>query len=168
VKNFAGIRAAMFKFVGTVSKVMSQVLEPQLKILSPMVLGCFNERDTLVHERMIEALVLFLKQYPAAWDYVQPWKAVYPRLFQFLRNTETSSPNRTYQTLVPFLSLLDAKALDHQATRFFDEFFSNFWLGYLNPRCPPSERSIVINSYFEAVMFVLLQAGYVMTCLLTI
>jgi hypothetical protein len=125
------------------------------------VLGCFSERDPLVHERMIEALVLFLKQFPAAWEHVHAWKAIFPRLFAFLRNTDASSPSRTYQTLVPFLSLLDAKALDHQATRFFDEFFENFWLGYLNPRCPPNERGVVISSYFEAVMFVLLQSGYV-------
>src|ERR1700743_253318 len=101
------------------------------------VLGCFSERDPLVHEKMIEALVVFLRQFPTAWNYVQSWKAIFPRLFAFLRNPDASSPSRTYQTLVPFISLLDAGALENQAQRFFDEFFTNFWLGYLNPKCPP-------------------------------
>jgi len=159
IKQFATIRASMYSLIGSLSENTPDLLEPHLNALSPVMLGCFGEKDIMVHERMIGALVSFLKQYPSAWKHVNAWKAVFPRLFAFLRNSDTSAPSRTYQTLVPFLSLLDMQVLGQPSdvSRFMDEFFSNFWLGYLNPRCPPHERSHVISNYFECVMFVLLQ-----------
>jgi hypothetical protein len=161
IKNFGEIRAATFKLVASTSTANPELIEPNLSTISPLILGCFNETDPAVHETMIESLITFMKQFPEAWNFVQPWKEVFPRLWTFLKNPETSSPSKTFQTLLPYVAMLSSKVMgdaNEKSFKFFDQFFTNMWNGYTSERVQVAEKQIILNTFTEVCMYSLLQA----------
>jgi hypothetical protein len=62
-----------------------QMLEASLAASAPAVLGAFAEKHAPNHGAMWEALLVYCRHFPAAWDSVDVAKAVLPRLTSFLR-----------------------------------------------------------------------------------
>jgi len=107
IAKFPSIRASMFKLVHTMCTKAPNLLEPHLKTVSPLILGSFSEKEHIVHTAMMETMILFIKKFPECWKYVKADQAVFSRLRAFLKNPETSSPNITFQYLLPYLSYLN-------------------------------------------------------------
>ena len=61
------------------------MLEASLAASAPVVLGVFAERHAPNHGAMWEALLIYCRRFPAAWDSVDVAKVVLPRLTSFLR-----------------------------------------------------------------------------------
>jgi hypothetical protein len=62
-----------------------QTLEACLAASAPAVLSAFAEKHAPNHGAMWEALLIYCRHFPAAWDSVDVAKAVLPRLTAFLR-----------------------------------------------------------------------------------
>jgi hypothetical protein len=61
------------------------MLEASLAASAPVVLGAFAEKHAPNHAAMWEALLIYCRRFPAAWDTVDVPKVVLPRLTSFLR-----------------------------------------------------------------------------------
>lgn len=117
-KDYPEIRAAAFKLVTACCKFNPELLINENKqvqtTISLPVVGCFQETSSLVHGDMIDALLSMLKTYApeqvwgtTAKPLLSTTKAIFPRLFAFLRSPATSSPSLTFASMLPFLSFLN-------------------------------------------------------------
>mmetsp|Transcript_9699 Transcript_9699/g.36018 ORF Transcript_9699/g.36018 Transcript_9699/m.36018 type:complete len:1784 (-) Transcript_9699:146-5497(-) len=161
IEQFPTIRVAAFQLVGAVCETCPKILEPHLKIMAPLVLSCFQERDPMVQQYTMEALIIFLQKFPVAWQYVHVWKVVFPKLFGFLRNASTSFPSKTFSILLPFLSMLNFEILgssNEKSEAFFNEYFESMWMGFMQEETQDFDRNFIINAYVESIMFAVMRS----------
>jgi hypothetical protein len=112
VKEDSKIRGAMYQLIQTLCLYKKDEVKKNMKILSPYIIGCFSEKDPYVHKIMIGTLITFLKEFhETCWESVNLQKAIFPKLFIFLSQPENSSPNITFNILLPFLNFFNFKIL---------------------------------------------------------
>jgi E3 ubiquitin-protein ligase listerin len=157
--KFVLIRSSMFKLLNVLFQDFADSLI-DLKVVTPLVLGCFSEKNPIVHESMTETLLFFLKKYPKeCWNNVNASKAIWPKLFTFLSNPTTSSPSLTFPILLPFISMLDFDVFgsDEKSVGFFDKFFESIWKGFLNIQ--GTDVLDILKAYNVCLMFVILSSS---------
>eukprot|EP01080_Neovahlkampfia_damariscottae_P012106 gene12106-5598_t len=159
-QKYTTIRSSMYKILNVLFEdYANKIID--LKVVSPLILGCFAEKNPIVHESMIETLIFFLKKYPKeCWKNVNASKTVWPKLYNFLLNPMTSSPSVTFPILLPFISLLDYSVFgsDEKTISFFDKFFDSMWKGFSKVQ-GSSDSLDIIKSYNECIMYVILASS---------
>lgn len=122
------IRSAAFSVLRSFIKNIPQAFnEVNIKTLSGMILGAFQEKDPVCHSSMWDAVLLFSRRFPDSWYSVNVQKVVCSRLWHFLRNGCFGSYQVSYPALVPFLDTVPPKAIVRE--KFFLDFFQNLWVG---------------------------------------
>jgi hypothetical protein len=182
IKEFPEVRAAAFKLVSAICKLnpslfLTTANKEKIPVVnthvSLNVIGCFSETSMLVHGNMVEALLTMLKTYTPeqiwgtpAMQLIVPSKAIFPRLFAFLRNPSTSTPSVTFVSLLPFISFLNYDILggaNAKSHSFFDQFFANLWAGFRSTQVQQSDIPVIFQTFVECLMYVVLQANKYVT-----
>lgn len=161
IDEFPTIRAATFQLVGAVCEKAPQILEPHIKIIAPLILSCFQDQNPMVQQYIVEALLVFLKKYPSSWNFVKVWSSVFPNLFKFLSNTHTSHPSKTFNILLPFISMLSYEILgssNEKSTYFFVEYFGSIWTGFFSKQTQEIDRPSIVKCYIESILYVLMRS----------
>ena len=70
----------------------TQLLEPHLSTLAPLVLGAFGDKHAGNHASLWDMVLNFLKAFPRAWHQVDIRKAFLPKLYSFLRSVQLQRP----------------------------------------------------------------------------
>ncbi|XP_040991883.1 E3 ubiquitin-protein ligase listerin isoform X1 [Juglans microcarpa x Juglans regia] len=122
------IRSAAFSVLRSFIKNIPQAFnEVNIKTISGMILGAFQEKDPVCHSSMWDAVLLFSRRFPDSWTSLNVQKVVCSRLWYFLRNGCFGSYQVSYPALVPFLDTVPPKAIEGE--KFFLDFFQNLWAG---------------------------------------
>lgn len=173
IKRFPLVRSACFDLLSAMCKKADAVaqdasflIEPQLEQIAPIVLGCFSENESQVHRAMMDALLALLNRFGEhCWKGINAPKAVWPRLWQFIKTPQTSSPSITFPSLLPLLSMINRRILgdsDDRSIKFMSDFFNNMWQGFSSSTAASthvnssSDQSVIIRSLLECVLYVLL------------
>jgi E3 ubiquitin-protein ligase listerin len=122
------VRSATYSLLSSYIKHVPHVFnEETLRILSPIVLGAFHEKDVSCHSSMWDTILVFSTRFPEAWSYCNIHKTVLSRFWQFLRNGCYGSKQVSYPLLVKFLDSIPPKA--GMGQQFVFEFLYNLWAG---------------------------------------
>jgi E3 ubiquitin-protein ligase listerin len=148
------IRSAAYSVLTSYMRLVPTVFnEGNMKIVSPAILGSFQEKDPFCHLSMWEMVIHFSKKFQEGWSSCNVEKAVLARLWSFLRNGCYGSQEISYPALVKFFDSIPVKAVN--AEKFVLDFFRNFWAGRNPSRSSSEERSIFFNSYKQCLLSVL-------------
>uniref|UniRef100_A0ACD5XVI5 Uncharacterized protein n=1 Tax=Avena sativa TaxID=4498 RepID=A0ACD5XVI5_AVESA len=124
----AVIRSAAYTLLTSYIKYVPHVFnEEAMKILSPTLLGAFNEKDPLCHSSMWDTVLVFSRRFPEAWSYCNVRKVVLNRFWNFLQNGCYGSKQASYPLIVQFLECIPPKEV--AAEQFAFEFLQNLWAG---------------------------------------
>ncbi|KAJ3688315.1 hypothetical protein LUZ61_017479 [Rhynchospora tenuis] len=152
------IRSATYTLLTSYIKHVPNVLsDGTMKMVSPAILGSFQEKDTVCHSSMWEMVILFSKTFPEGWSSCNVEKAVFPRLWSFLRNSCYGSQEISYPALVKFLDSIPFQLLNGE--KFVLDFLRNFWAGRNPTRSTTQERSVFFSSYKQCLLSVLLNVS---------
>ncbi|KAL8129875.1 hypothetical protein V2J09_019030 [Rumex salicifolius] len=148
------IRSAVYSVLRSFIKRAPQVLcESDIKNLSSAIYGSFQEKDPSCHAPMWETIVLFSKQFPASWSYINFQKIMLNRFWQFLRNGCYGSQQVSYPVLVLFLDILPLEAIAGE--KFFLDFFQNLWAGRSSYHPSNTDRKAFFLAFKECFIWAL-------------
>lgn len=147
------IRSAAYSLLTSYIKHIPSVFnEGSMKIVSPAILGSFQEKDPFCHSSMWEMVILFSK-FQEGWFNCNIEKVVLARLWSFLRNGCYGSQEISYPALVKFFDSIPVKAVNVE--KFVLDFLRNFWAGRNPSRSSAQERSVFFSSYKQCLLSVL-------------
>lgn len=154
----SAIRSAAYSLLRSYIENMQHIFsDGNVKMLSAVVLGAFQENDPSCHSSMWEAMLLFLKRFPNCWDYVNVQKIVLSRFWHFLSNGCFGSHQVSYPALVLFLDFVPPRVINVE--RFFQEFFQNFWTGKTSSLSSNVERIAYFRALRECFLWALQNAS---------
>ncbi|XP_031402391.1 E3 ubiquitin-protein ligase listerin [Punica granatum] len=150
----SAIRSAAYSVLKSFMKNMPHVfIEENVRTLSPVVLGAFQEKDPTCHPSMWEVILLFSRRFPNCWTYLNVQKIVMSRFWHFLRNGCFGSHQVSYPALVIFLDSVPPKAIEGE--RFLQDFFLNFWTGRNASLSSNADRLAFFQAFKECFLWAL-------------
>lgn len=148
------IRSAAYSLLTSYMRHIPTVFnEGNMKMVSPAILGSFQEKDPYCHPSMWEMVIIFSEKFQEGWSSCNVEKAVLARLWSFLRNGCYGSQEISYPALVKFFDSIPVKAVNVE--KFVLDFLRNFWAGRNPSRSSAQERSIFFDSYKQCLLSVL-------------
>lgn len=141
----SSIRSAAFSALRSFIKNIPHAFnEGNIKTLSGIILGAFQEKDPACHSSMWDAVLLFSKRFPDSWTSLNVQKTVLNRFWHFLRNGCFGSQQASYPALVLFLDTVPPKVVVGE--KFFLDFFQSLWAG----RNPSHSSNANRLAFFQA------------------
>ena len=152
------IRRSVYTLVSRILETgLTDIFGANLPLLSQLIIGCFTDKDPLIHNSMWDCLLTWMKMMPSSWEHVNIRKMVLPRLFAFLRAAAYGSGPVSYPSLLPFISMLPPTVTGpDEAGRFYSEFFSALWNGISRElKNPGSSASMGVDAFAECFIYAL-------------
>ncbi|KAJ3337142.1 listerin E3 ubiquitin protein ligase 1 [Gonapodya sp. JEL0774] len=137
----AMVRRAAYTFVVTLCRRWEAALSSRLKIVCTAIpYRVFSDKDPSCHREMWEAVLVLTQAFPSVW--LLPPKPTLPKLLSFLRTSASLSPQSTYPSLLPLLSLLPLGSTSSvvSGAAMFEEVITAAWEG---TRTADAEAAVV-------------------------
>uniref|UniRef100_A0A0E0EXA1 E3 ubiquitin-protein ligase listerin n=1 Tax=Oryza meridionalis TaxID=40149 RepID=A0A0E0EXA1_9ORYZ len=148
------IRSASYSLLASYIKHVSHVFnEEAMKVLSPALLGAFNEKDASCHSSMWDAFLAFSRRFPEAWSYCNIHKVVFSRFWHFLQNGCYGSKQASYPLLVQFLESIPSKAVTTE--QFVFDFLHNLWAGRNQRQLSAADSLAFFTTFKQSFLWLL-------------
>lgn len=148
------IRSATYSLLASYIKHVSHVFnEESMKVLSPALLGAFNEKDPSCHSSMWDAFLAFSRRFPEAWSYCNIHKVVFSRFWHFLQNGCYGSKQASYPLLVQFLESIPSKAVTTE--QFVFDFLHNLWAGRNQRQLSAADSLAFFTTFKQSFLWLL-------------
>lgn len=148
----SAIRLATFSALTSLIKNIPQIFsEGDIKTLSTMILGAFQEKDPVCHSSMWDAVLLFSKRFPDCWSSINVQKVVLNRFWHFLRNGCFGSQQVSYPALILFLDNVPPKVVEGE--KFFLNFFHSLWAGRNPYQSTKADRLAFFQAFKECFLW---------------
>jgi hypothetical protein len=146
------IRSAAFSVLRSFIKNIPHAFnEGNIKTLSGMILGAFQEKDPACYSSVWDAVLLFSKRFPDSWTSLNVQKIVLNRFWHFLRNGCFGSQRVSYPALVLFLYTVPPKAIVGE--KFFLDFFQSLWAGRNPSHSSNADRLVFFQAFKECFLW---------------
>ncbi|GBG80437.1 hypothetical protein CBR_g30901 [Chara braunii] len=154
------VRSAVYQALRVVCERAGAVVEDNLAVVAPIVLGAFAEREASCHWAMWEMVLSFVNRFPRSWYGANLRKMVWPRFWAFLRHACYGSVEFSYPCMVVLISRIPPDVVIGSSTSeadFFMEFFGTMWQGRTS--CAGmAEVLSLLKALRECLLFVLLHS----------
>lgn len=130
--------------------------EGNMKMLSPVILGAFQEKDVSCHSSMWDMILLFSRKFPGSWSHCNVQKVVLNRVWLFLRNGCYGSQTISYPAMILFLESIPPEAVVWE--QFIFDFFHNLWAGRNQLHSSAPDTLALFNAVKECFLWELYNA----------
>lgn len=146
------IRSASYSVLTSFIKHIPHAFnEGNMKMLSPAILGAFQEKDASCHSSMWDMILVFSRKFPGGWSQCNIQKVVLNRFWHFLRNGCYGSQTISYPVLVLFLESIPPEAVIWE--QFIFDFFQNLWAGRNPPHPSAADNLALFNAIIECFLW---------------
>uniref|UniRef100_A0A1D1ZG63 E3 ubiquitin-protein ligase listerin n=2 Tax=Anthurium amnicola TaxID=1678845 RepID=A0A1D1ZG63_9ARAE len=145
------VRSATYSILASYIKHIPHVFnEENIKPLSAVILGAFQEKDASCHSSMWDMILLFSRKFPDCWSHGNKQKSSFAHFWLFLRNGCYGSQQVSYPILILFLDAIPPKTVIEDF--FLMNFFQNLWLGR-NPHSSSSDQLALFEALKECFLW---------------
>lgn len=148
----SAIRSATYSVMRSLIKnIPHAIKETEIIHLADAILGAFRETDPSCHSSMWDVILLFSRKFPESWSILKIKKSALSRFLHFLRNGCFGSQQVSYPTLLLFLDVVPAQAIEAQ--KFLLEVFQNLWAGRSLSYSSHLDRLALFKALKECFLF---------------
>ncbi|KAJ3299483.1 hypothetical protein HK104_008755 [Borealophlyctis nickersoniae] len=156
--DLAQIRRAAYAFLGNACVKWQDAIEPRLDKIAPTFLGkVFGDKDTSTHAELWDSVLLFTKTFPQSWMLASAKKPIVPKLCAFLKSGAYGGVSLSYPSLLALLANLPKEIVSTASFR--PDFLGSIWKGLGSGAIDRTTSGILLNSYFECVLYLIVRAG---------
>ncbi|RIA93731.1 hypothetical protein C1645_803902 [Glomus cerebriforme] len=153
------VRKSCYSLIKILVNRWPSEIEKRLDMFSnTYLMKVFNDKDTSVHGDLWDSLLVFSRQFPKSWLIASKKKPMLPKLYNFLRSGAYGSVNISYPSILALIGHFPQELIDSDQ-KFYEEFFSNFWKGLLNPTIDRSNSNVFLKAYSECLVYYIIKLG---------